>query len=175
MLTLGTLTAEDDQSYMYMLEVDLEYPKERHDFYNDYLLAPETMQLNKVRKLVLNLGDKRVYYVVHYVNLKQYLAPVLKLRKIHRLIRFNHSQWLKKYINLHTALRASATTDLDEDFFKLMKNAMFGKTMENIRKRVDARLVTNEKQVLNSWPNPTSIVVSSAVRTWRQCTSARSS
>ncbi|VDH92232.1 Hypothetical predicted protein [Mytilus galloprovincialis] len=108
---LDTLTAEDDQDYV--LEVDLEYPKDLQDYHNDYPLAPEAIQLKKVRKLVPNFGDK-IKYVVHYVNLKQYLALGVKLRK-------------KYYIDLNTALRAAATTDFQKDFFKLMNNAMFGK------------------------------------------------
>ena len=88
MPALDTLTAEDDQGYV--LELDLEYPKELHDYHNDFPLAPETMQLNKVWKLVPNLGDKHKY-VVPYVNLTQYLALGLKLTKIHRVIRFNQS------------------------------------------------------------------------------------
>ena len=64
------------------MEVDFEYLKELHDYHNDYPLAPETVQLNKVKKLVPNLGDK-LRYVVHYVNIKQYLALRIKLRKPH--------------------------------------------------------------------------------------------
>ena len=67
---LGDPCSEDDQGFI--LEVDIEYLKELHDYHNDYSLAPETVQLNKVKNLVPNLGDK-LRYVVHYVNLKQYL------------------------------------------------------------------------------------------------------
>ena len=100
--------------------------------------------INGVRKLVANLHDKEKY-VVHYVNLKKYLARGLKLKKVHRVLRFTQSPWLRAYVEKNTACRALATTDFEKDFFKLMVNSVFGKTMENIRNRVDVRLVNTEK------------------------------
>ena len=102
------------------------------------------MVINGVRKLVANLHDKQKY-VVHYVNLKKYLAQGLKLKKIHRAIRFNQSPWLRGYVEKNTACRAASSTTFEKDFFKLMVNSVFGKTMENIRNRVDVRLVNSEK------------------------------
>lgn len=139
---LSTLGEEDEQGYI--LEVDLEYPRELHDRHNDYPLAPESMVINGVRKLVANLHDKEKY-VVHYVNLKKYLARGLKLKKIHRVLKFTQSPWLRAYVEKNTACRAAASTDFEKDFFKLMVNSVFGKTMENIRNRVDVRLVNSEK------------------------------
>ena len=137
-----------------ILEVDLEYPKDLHDFHNDYPLAPEQIVVNKVSKLIPNLGDKK-NYVLHYENLKQYLKLGLKLTHIHRGIRFKESPWLEKYITLNTNLRTKAKNEFDKNFFKLMNNAVFGKTMENIRNRVDVKLVNNEKQAekLSAKPN----------------------
>ena len=128
-----------------ILEVDLEYPEHLHDLHNDYPLAPERLTVNKVEKLIPNLNDKKKY-VIHHETLKLYLSLGLKLTKIHRGIKFDESAWLKPYIDLNTNLRAKATNDFEKDFFKLMNNSVFGKTMENIRNRVDIRLVTRESQ-----------------------------
>ena len=127
------------------MEVDLEYPKSLHDLHNDYPLAPEQIVVNKVKKLIPNLGDKKKY-VIHYENLKQYLNLGLKLTHIHRGIKFEESPWLKSYIDINTDLRTKAKNDFEKDFFKLMNNSVFGKSMENIRNRVDIKLVTDKKK-----------------------------
>ena len=137
-----------------ILEVDLEYPKNLHDLHNDYPLAPEQIVVNKVSKLIPNLGNKKKY-VLHYENLKQYLKLGLKLTHIHRGIKFKESPWLEKYISLNTKLRTEAKNEFEKDFFKLMNNSVFGKTMENIRNRVDVKLVNNKKRAekLSAKPN----------------------
>ena len=137
-----------------ILEVDLEYPKNLHDLHNDYPLAPEQIVVNKVSKLIPNLGDKK-NYALHYENLKQYLKLGLKLTHIHRGIKFNESPWLEKYISLNVKLRTKSKNEFEKNFFKLMNNSVFGKTMENIRNRVDIKLVNNKKQAekLSAKPN----------------------
>ena len=137
-----------------ILEVDLEYPKELHDLHNNYPLAPERLKIGGVAKLIPNLYDKK-NYVVHHKTLTQCESLGLKITKIHRGIKFEESAWLKPYIDLNTELRKNAKNDFEKDFFKLMNNSVFGKTMENIRNRVDIRLVTNEDQArkLISKPN----------------------
>ena len=134
-----------------ILEVDLEYPKELHDLHNDYPFAPERLKIGGIEKLIPNLCDKK-NYVVHHKTLKQYESLGLKITKIHRGIKVEESAWLKPYIDLNTELRTKAKNDFEKDFFKLMNNSVFGKTMEN---RVDIRLVTNEDQArkLISKPN----------------------
>ena len=136
---------KDWKSMPCILEVDLEYPEKLHDLHNDYPLAPERITVNKVEKLIPNLNDK-TKYVIHHETLKLYLSLGLKLTKIHRGITFEESAWLKPYIDLNTNLRAKAQNDFEKDFFKLMNNSVFGKTMENIRNRVDIRLVTRVSQ-----------------------------
>jgi len=132
-----------------ILEVDLEYPKELHNLHNDYPLAPENIKLegSTVSKLIPNLNNKQCY-ILHYTNLKLYESLGLKIGTIHRGIRFEESEWLKEYIDLNTSLRTKATNDFEKDFFKLMNNSVFGKTMENIENRVDVRLVTDPKKAI---------------------------
>ncbi|XP_065668188.1 uncharacterized protein LOC136088409 [Hydra vulgaris] len=137
-----------------ILEVDLDYPEHLHDDHNDYPLAPERLNIDKVEKLVPNLNNKKKY-IVHYENLKLYERLGLKITKIYRGIKFEERAWLNEYIELNTNLRTKATNDFKKDFFKLMNNSVFGKTMENVENKVDIRLVTdrNEAIKLASKPN----------------------
>ena len=138
-----------------ILEVDLIYPKELHDLHNDYPLCPERVECDKgVKKLIPNLRDKN-NYVVHYKTLMQYLSLGMKLKKIHRGITFVECDFLKPYIDMNTNLRTQAKNNFEKDFFKLMNNSVFGKTMENIRNRVNIKLTTTGEQFkkLTAKPN----------------------
>ena len=104
---------------------------------------PERMVINKTNKLVCNLHYKK-NYVAHINVLKQALSHGLKFRKVHRVIEFEQEAWLKKYIDFNTDLRTKATNEFEKDFFKLMNNAVFGKTMENVRKHRNIKLVRTD-------------------------------
>ena len=138
-----------------ILEVDLTYPEELHDLHNDYPLCPERVECDKgVKKLIPNLRNKN-NYVVHYKTLMQYLSLGMELKKIHRGIKFIESDFLKPYIDKNTNLRTQAKNNFEKDFFKLMNNSVFGKTMENIRNRVNVKLVNTGEQFkkLTAKPN----------------------
>ena len=157
-----------------ILEVDLEYPKELHDIHNDYPLGPKKLKVTNdmlsdyckniadkynistglVHKLIPTLNNKDKY-VLQYKNLQLYLNLGLKLTKVYRVLEFNQSPWLKQYIDFNTEKRKDAKNAFEKDFFKLMNNSVYGKTMENIRKRVDVRLVTDEKKLLKMASKPT--------------------
>ena len=129
----------------YIFEVDVKYPKRLHDLHSDLPFLSERMEVNKCKKLVCNLFNKKKY-VAHINTLKQALNHGLKLKKIHRVIKFNQEAWLKPYIDMNTELRKLAKNDFEKDLFKLMNNSVFGKTMENIRKHRDLMLVMTDKK-----------------------------
>ena len=131
----------------YILEVDVEYPKELHENHNELPFLTERMTIGRMKKLVPNLKDKKGY-VVHIKALDQALKHGLKLKKLHRVIEFQQSRWMKAYIMLNTRLRKDAKNEFEKDFFKLMNNSVFGKTMENIRNHKDMKLVTSDKKYL---------------------------
>ena len=128
-----------------IVEVDLEYPTDLHDLHNDYPLAPDHLRMGRVEKLIPSLYRKE-NYVVHYEALKTYEKYGLKVTKIHRGIVFHDSPWMKPYIDFNTRLRMQSKNKFEKDFFKLMNNSVFGKTMEDIRKRTDIKLVTTPEQ-----------------------------
>ena len=119
----------------YILGVDVKYPKELHDLNSDLPFLPKKMKIDKCKKLVCDLHNKKKY-IVHIKSLKQALNHGLKLKRIHKIIEFSQKAWLKPYIDMNTELRKLAKDDLEKDLFKLMNNAVFGKTMENIRKLI---------------------------------------
>ena len=158
----------------HIYEVDLEYPKELHDLHNDYPCAPEKIKVTddmlsdycreikdkfkicsgNVHKLIPNLNDKK-NYVIHEELLKLYLNLGLKLKKIHRVLEFSEKPWLKEYIDFNTEKRKNAKNAFEKDFFKLMNNSVFGKTMENIRKRCNIKLETDPDHFLRQTAKPT--------------------
>ena len=177
------LTEEDILNYDngdlgYILDVDLEYPKELHDKHIDYPLAPQIMNVtadmlsdvqkdiykqynfNKdvkdedTKKLILNVMDKN-NYVVHIQILKYYLKEGLKLKKVNRVISFQQKCWLKPWIDFNTNKRKNATSDFEKDMYKLMNNAVYGKTMENVREHINFELVDTPERYAKCVNNPT--------------------
>ena len=148
----------------YILEVDLEYPEDLHDAHNSYPLAPERVVVQKewmsdyqhdhlgvgvapteVEKLVPNLRNKD-RYVLHYRNLQLYMSLRMRLTKVNRALRFDQRPWMEPYIQMNTELRKKATSGFEKDLYKLMNNLVFGKTMENLRRRVDVKLVRSNEE-----------------------------
>ena len=131
-----SMLIKKDSSTGYILEVDLEYPKKLHDIHNNYPLAPERVNIPKewlsdycleianahnittgtVKKLVPNLMNKN-NYVIHYRNLQQCLELGMKLKKIHRLLKFKQKDWVETYVDFNTERTIEATNEADKNHF----------------------------------------------------------
>ena len=109
-------------------------------------------------KLITNLGNK-INYVVHYRNLQLYLSLGMKLTKIHRVLKFKQSDWMKKYIDFNTEKRIIAANSFEKDFLKLMINSVYGKTIETLQKRINVRIVNNETDFLKDTSRPTHVIL----------------
>ena len=158
------LKKKEDAKNGWILEVDLEYPAELHEEHNSYPLAPEKKAVKKEwmsdyqkmliedlelkppdsEKLLLTLEDKS-NYVVHYRNLQFYLKQGMKLKRVHRVLEFEQECWMKPYIQMNTEFRKKAKSDFEKNFYKLMNNSVFGRTMENLRNRVDIKIVRSNE------------------------------
>ena len=148
----------------WILEVDLEYPAELNKEHNSYPLAPEKKVVKNElmsdyqislmqdldlappdsKKLLLTLEDKKSY-VVHYRNLQFYLKQGMKLKRVHRVLEFEQERWMEPYIRMDTQFRKNAKSDFEKNFYKLMNNSVFGKTMEHLRNRVDIKIVRSNE------------------------------
>ena len=136
---------DEDSEQRYIFEVGVEYLKTLHDLHSDLPFLPKRMTINKCNKLVCNLYDKK-NYVVHIRVLKKALNNRLILKKVHKVIEFNQEPWVKPYIDMNTRLKKEAKSYFEKDFYKLMNNAIFGRTMENVRNHRDIRLVTTNQK-----------------------------
>ena len=162
----NNLTLDKLQTGIY--EVDIEIPKELHNKFKDYPLCPEIKNIpednlseyqtylnnklnikytEKDKKLILDLLPKK-NYKIYYKNLQYYMKLGIKITKIHKILTFDEKPFLKNYIDLNTNLRKKAINDLEKDLFKLMNNAIFGKSMENVLNRSNIKLINNDPEKL---------------------------
>ena len=132
---------DENSDVGYFLEVDIEYIKQLWSLHKDLPFLPERKKL----ELVCSIEDKQKY-VIHIRTLKQTLNHGLVLTDVHRVIKFNQEEQLKPYIDMNTELRTDAKNEFEKYFFKLMNNTVFGKTMENVRKDRDIKLVTTNER-----------------------------
>ena len=135
----------DNSTKAYFLEVDVEYPKKLFGSHKDLPFLPEREKFEKVEKLICSIEDKEKY-VIHIRALKQVLNHELILKRVHRAIQFNQEAWLKPCIDMSKKLRNEAKNEFEKDFFKLINNSIFGKTMENVRRHRDIKLVSTEEK-----------------------------
>ena len=122
----------EESGEKYFLEVDVQYLEKLHEFHSDLPFLPERMNIEKFEKLVASLHDKTEYFL-HIRNLKQALNHELVLKDVHRVLKFNQNAWLKSYWYQHRSKKKKQKMILNK-FFKLMNNAVFGKTIENVKK-----------------------------------------
>ena len=131
-----------------------------YDMLSDYckkITDKYEIKLGEAKELIPNLDDK-TNYVVYYRNLQLYLSLGMILTKIYRVLKFKQSDWMKSYIDFNTEKRTKATKKFEKDFFKLMINTVYGKKMENLRKRINVSLVNNEKDFLKYTSKPTHVI-----------------
>ena len=163
-----------DSSYVgYILKVDLEYPSELHELHNDYPSAPEKLKVREdmlsdycldiakrygikvgdVSKFVPNLRDKSCY-VLHYRVLQLYVSLGMVVKRVYEVLKFRQSDWLKGFVLFNTKKRMNAANEFENTFLKLIINSVYGKTMENVKKRVNVKVINNKKDYLKVVSRP---------------------
>ena len=136
---------DENSDIGYFLEVDIDCPKELFNFYKDLPFLPKRKKVKKVEKLICSIEDKN-NYVIQIRALKQALNHGLKLKRLHRIIQFKQKACLKIYIDMNTEVRKNAKNEFEKNFFALINNSVFGKTIENVRNHRDIKLVTSDKR-----------------------------
>ena len=154
------INTPDDSDIGYFVEVDLKYPdnikektknfpfapmnkKINPDNFSDYMKEIQPDTYTQTKKLICDWSDKK-NYLVHYRILKFYTRHGMVVDKIHNNISFKQSRWLEKYINFNTQKRNQAKNDFEKDFYKLLNNAFYGKTMENVRNRLKIKFIKKD-------------------------------
>ena len=156
------LNTSDDSDYGYFIEVDLKYPDEIKEKTKYFPFAPEnkfapqdkfTDYMNNMKgdsytackKLICDWTDKK-NYLVHYRMLKFYVKHGMIVEKVHEVISFKQRSWLKPYIDFNTNKRNKVDNDFEKDFYKLLNNAFYGKTMENVRNRIKVEFIKKDEE-----------------------------
>ena len=112
-----------------------------------------------VKKLIPNLGDK---VKIYGKNLQYYLSLGMKLVNIHRVLSFTQINWLKKYVDANTEKRKGSKDLFSQNLYKLLNNCIYGKSIENIRKRINVKLI-NEKSTYLKCVNKPSFISSKVI------------
>ena len=151
---------KDNAKIGYMFNVNLHYPDELHNLHNGYALAAENINIkndmlndfqqegrkeNNIKKLCTSFEDK-INFGVNYRELKFFLKHGLKITKVNQVLEYEQLNYMESYIMKNTNERITAKNDFEKDFFKLMNNSVYGKTMENVRNRINFRLLSTEQQ-----------------------------
>ena len=151
------LNTPDDSDIGYFVEADLIYPynikektknfpfaavnkKINPDDFNDYMKTIKPDTYTQTKKLICDWSDKK-NYLIHYRMLKFYIRHGMIVDKVHNIITFKQSRWLEKHINFNTQKRNQAVNEFEKDFYKILNNAFYGKTMENVRNRLKINLL----------------------------------
>ena len=154
------LNTPDDSDIGYFLEVDLEYPHNIRQKTKHFPFCPENKSISKDvfgpymkpimpknyvrhKKLICDWTDKK-NYLIHYRMLKFYVRHGMKIKKVHSVISFKQSKWLEKNIDFNTQKRNHAVNDFEKGFYKLVNNAFYGKTMENVRNRCKIEIIKGD-------------------------------
>ena len=160
------LNTHDCSNIGYVLIVDLIYPDNikyksqnfpfcpqnksiNPDNYTEYMKEHEPKPHRPTSKLLCDQTDKE-YYIVHYRNIKFYLGMGMIIKKVHRIVSFDQSPWIAKYIDYNTRKRAEVDSDFMKDYHKNLICSFFGKTMEDVRNRIKVEFIknTNERKIL---------------------------
>ena len=155
------LSIDDKAEKGFMFSIDLHIPQELHEYFNNYPLCPENISIKKewvsdwmknqynespIKKLCLTFFDKKEY-VVNYRYLKLVLSLGVELIKVNRVLEYEQKDFMKSYIMKNTNLRIACKNEFEKNFYKLMNNACYGKTMENVRKRINFKLISDENKI----------------------------
>jgi hypothetical protein len=156
------MNLDDKGQTGYLFSVDLSLNDKLHDYFNNYPLCPENISIKKdnlnewqqenyketkIEKLCLTFNDKN-NYIINYRYLKLALSLGYTFKKVNEVLEYSQSDFLSKYIMLNTQLRTKASNDFEKDFYKLMNNSVYGKTMENVRNRINFRLISTDEEAM---------------------------
>jgi hypothetical protein len=153
----------DEANIGYTLSVDLHIPEHLHEKFNNYVPCPENIQIkktflsegqqkdykeSKIKKLCTTFFDK-IDYVMNYRHLKLVLSLGVELIKVNKVMQYKQKDFMKKYVMKNNDLRIACKNEFEKSFYKLMNNSVYGRTLENVRNRINFRLISTEEKALN--------------------------